>query len=197
MYQVIVLRNGSCKDEHNGYIVYCTITLIKGEFNVLVDPGGYWDQEVLVKGLKENDLDPADIDYVICSHGHSDHIGNLHLFPKAIKIISNDVSRGNVYFKDNPLKKGEDYVVDENLRIISTPGHTCNDISVLVETKEYGKVIVAGDIFECEEDIENPSLWMENCEMPSTDKQEESRRAITKMANYIVPGHGAMFQVKK
>lgn len=52
---------------------------------------------------------------------------------------------------------------------------------------------VTGDLFECCEDLENPSLWQDNSEKPEI--QEQSRIDVLKMADYIVPGHGKMFKV--
>ena len=42
-------------------------------------------------------LTPAEIDTVVGTHGHSDHIGNLNLFPHATVIVSYDISRGDTF----------------------------------------------------------------------------------------------------
>lgn len=38
----------------------------------------------------------------------------------------------------------EPYVIDNDVQIIQTPGHTLSDITVIVKTKCYGTVAVTG-----------------------------------------------------
>jgi len=45
----------------------------------------------------------SDITHVVCSHGHSDHTGNLGLFPDAVLIVQYDISLGDAYYADSPL----------------------------------------------------------------------------------------------
>lgn len=54
---------------------------------------------------------------------------------------------------------------------------------------------VAGDLFECLEDLEDYTLWQANSEDPET--QAQNRLEVLKCADWIVPGHGRMFQVPK
>ena len=50
---------------------------------------------------------------------------------------------------------------DGAVRVISTPGHTLDSVSLVVVTgtKEQGTVVIAGDNFEKEEDLQDPDLW--------------------------------------
>jgi len=48
-------------------------------------------------GLRAHCLTCSQIDYVIGTHGHSDHIGNLGLFTDATHIVSHDINRGKLY----------------------------------------------------------------------------------------------------
>lgn len=52
---------------------------------------------------------------------------------------------------------------------------------------------IVGGLFECYEDLEDPSLWQDNSEDP--ESQEQGRIDMLQLANHIVPGHGKMFQV--
>ncbi|KAL5106006.1 Metallo-beta-lactamase domain-containing protein 1 [Taenia crassiceps] len=80
------------------------------------------------------------------------------------------------------------------VRVICAPGHTANDVALVVEgVPELGTVVVSGDIFENQRDRENASLWKGNSLKP--ELQERSRHLITSLADYIIPGHGAMFKV--
>ena len=51
----------------------------------------------------------------------------------------------------------------------------------------------SGDLFEQQEDLEDFSLWQENSEYPEI--QQQNRMEILRFADWIVPGHGPMFQV--
>ena len=56
--------------------------------------------------------------------------------------------------------------------------------------------MVAGDIFEKEEDLTDDSIWME-AGSQDRKKQIESREKILNIADYVIPGHGPMFKVVK
>jgi len=171
-----------------------TITLIKGEKNLIVDTGLPQDRGLILSALKKEGLRPRDIDYVVCTHGHSDHIGNNNLFPSATFIVSYDVSKKDLYtFHDF---RAASYRICSDIEVISTPGHTSEDISVVVRNTSYGTVVIVGDLFECEKDLEDENLWRRFTK-GSAEQQEVNRRKVLNIASYIVPGHGRMFRVPK
>lgn len=52
-----------------------------------------------------------------------------------------------------------------------------------------------GDLFEREDDVEDPSLWKYVAGSENMESQEKHRNEVLLMADYIVPGHGPMFKV--
>ncbi|NXQ29328.1 MBLC1 protein, partial [Alaudala cheleensis] len=59
-----------------------TVTLLRGgPLTVLVDTGGPWLRPHLPGLLAARGVTPGDVTHVIVTHGHSDHAGNLNLFP--------------------------------------------------------------------------------------------------------------------
>ena len=81
------------------------------------------------------------------------------------------------------------------LRVIPTPGHTLDSVSLVVSTAGgQGVVVVAGDLFEREEDLLNQELWRE-AGSEDEEEQEKSRVMVLAMADWVVPGHGPMFWV--
>lgn len=192
VYRVKVLREGYCTPAGAGRArADGTITLLMGTHTILVDTGGPWARESLLDALRREGLTPADIDHVVCTHGHSDHVGNIGLFADATLIVSHDVSHGDLY-TEHPFASGEPYCIDDAVDVIATPGHTGQDVSVAVRTPE-GVHVVAGDLFECREDLEDESLWRANSEDP--ERQAESRALVLRIAEFIVPGHGGAFAV--
>lgn len=53
----------------------------------------------------------------------------------------------------------------------------------------------SGDLFEKEEDLSNPSIWM-NLGVPELrEVQAASRCKVADFADVIIPGHGSFFYV--
>lgn len=193
MYEVFVIKEGYSTSEGPGQQKACgTCTLVKGPHNIIVDTGNPWDKDTILEGLAKHDVLPSNIGYVVCTHGHSDHVGNLNLFSNAIHIVSYDICVGDQYLMHD-FKEGIPYEIDDDVEVVPTPGHTGADVSVVVKGTAYGTVAITGDLFECMEDLENPHLWQQSSEKP--ELQEQHRADILQVADVIIPGHGSMFQV--
>src|SRR5574340_410459 len=163
----------------------CTITLVRSSINLLVDTGNPADGEELVRLLAAEGLSPGDIGVVVCTHGHTDHTGGNALFPQARFIVGHDVSQGDLFTLHNFARAP--LVIDDDVRVISTPGHTGQDVSVLVKTPE-GLVAIVGDLFENEDDLAHPERWRKWSRNPR--QHVRSRARILEIADFIVPGHG-------
>ena len=70
-------------DSNLGFLPVSTTVLIRGERNILVDPGnhhtGFYGQ--LGIGLSRFGLTPGQIDLVVCTHCHHDHMEAPSAFP--------------------------------------------------------------------------------------------------------------------
>lgn len=197
LYKVSVLLVGyGYTDADNRYRADGTCTLISGNGKrILVDTGSPRDKERLLEKLKHHGISPQEINYVVCTHGHVDHVGNLNLFDNAVQMVSHDILQEQDIYTDLPenFKEGAPYCIDgENIQVVCTPGHTPQDVSVIVRGTGFGTVVVCGDLFEHEDD---ENLWREFSESP--DKHRESRQKVLEIADWIVPGHGKMFKVSK
>ncbi|XP_036367191.1 metallo-beta-lactamase domain-containing protein 1 isoform X1 [Octopus sinensis] len=193
MYQVFVIKEGYQYSEVGGEEnASGTVTFVNGPHKIIVDTGNPWDKEDIIQGLAKHAVLPSDIDYVVCTHGHLDHVGNLNLFTNAIYIVSYDICIRNRYLMHD-FKEGIPYEIDDYVEVIATPGHTGEDVSVIVKSTPLGVVAITGDLFECQEDLEKPHLWQQSSQKP--ESQEQYRADILKIADHIIPGHGPMFQV--
>ncbi len=129
--------------------------VIKGEYiNVLIDAGADHNFPVLEKGLFEIGLKVRDIDIVISTHEHCDHIGanryfQGHALIAAYRLAASKIVSGDYYvtmYKGNDLNEIPQRVhlwlenmtrIDlgnYSLRIFHTPGHTSGSISILETT---------------------------------------------------------------
>jgi len=161
-----------------------TITLVRDNgVTIVVDPGVVRNQDDLREKLREDGLNTDDVNYVFLTHSHLDHYRNTGMFANA-KVIE--------YFGIWDGNKCNDWQEEfsEDIKIIKTPGHDATSLTLLVET-EKGTVAICGDVF-----------WKEN--YPENDpyasdpiKLAESRKKVLELADFVIPGHGAMFKVKK
>ena len=184
MAEVKVLLKGYTSGETGEGASCSTVVLVKDEgINMIVDPGTMKSQQLLVDKLKEEGLSVDDINIVCITHSHMDHYRNIGMFPNAKALDYWGWWEKDVWsdYKD-PLT--------ENIRMIKTPGHNYDGITLLVKT-EKGTIAICGDVF-----------WKENepkDDPYATDKNklQESRKKILEVADYIIPGHGDIFKVKK
>jgi len=185
---VFILVEGYVKD--GGETVQSTVTLIQdGETNLIVDPGMTKDPFAIVNALTEHKLTPDDISFVIITHHHPDHTRHMGLFPKATLI---DYSAKYEQDKWYDLPTG-DYQITPHVKTMRTPGHTKEDITVLVSevhTIEPNKLVTVGICH---------LWWYEGKEDDPTAQDmialRESRKKVLGLIDYLIPGHGNFFKV--
>ncbi|NWR54009.1 MBLC1 protein, partial [Bucorvus abyssinicus] len=192
-YSLWVLQEGFSTPRPDGTVrADGSITLVRGgPVTALVDTGGPWNRRRLPELLAERGLSPEDVTHVVCTHGHSDHVGNINLFAGATVVVGHDVCRGDGFYQPRAMAGGGPYVLDPGyLQVVATAGHTKDHVSLVVGGTALGTAVVAGDLFEKEEDEEEWRAWSQEPE-----EQEKSRRKVVAMADVIVPGHGPPFRV--
>lgn len=196
MAEVKILIEGYAKNEGSFQLASCTTTLIKEKnINIIVDPG--MNRMLLLKSLEKENLSVDSINYIILTHHHLDHILLSGIFNKA-KILDDEY----IYHFDGKIEKHNNRVPGTNIEIIKTPGHQSSHCSVLVNDEKLRKVVIAADVFwwwdNEDKKIDKKSLM--NREDPYAENNEElikSREKLLEIADYVIPGHGNMFKVKK
>ena len=191
MNTVKVLIEGYAKINPDGtWDATSTTTLIDtGQHKIIMDPGCH--RELLLKSLSQNSISTGDIDTVFISHYHPDHCLLMGIFENATVFDS-------VQWQKGPTD-GEtgDKLPDTDIQIIKTPGHAPEHASLLVPTAK-GKVLVAADVFWWAAGEEQKIDIAKHDDFASDQTTLKlSRSHALKIADYIIPGHGQMFQVKK
>jgi glyoxylase-like metal-dependent hydrolase (beta-lactamase superfamily II) len=183
MAEAKILIQGFTGDSGEGETC-STITLVRDQNLIMVvDPGVLASQRLLIEVLKQEGLTVDDVTHVFITHSHLDHYRNIGMFATA-KTVEHFGIWDKGYCDDRPEQ------FTKNIKIIETPGHSYDALSLLVET-DLGTIAVVGDVF-----------WREN--YPDNDpyasdpeQLSASRKKILELADYIIPGHGPMYKVKK
>ena len=196
MAEIKILVEGYVKNENdNEYASSTTVLLKENGKIVIVDPG--MDRRLLMNALKKQNISTKAVDYVILTHSHSDHSLLSGVFENA-KILDDS----DIYQWDGKISSHNGKVPGTTIEIIKTPGHDMFHCSVLVQTNEYGKVAIVGDVFWWKDDqkqeTDDKSLVKRDDPYVKNLKElTESRKTVLELADYIIPGHGKMFKVKK
>ena len=115
---------------------------------IVIDPVFDYSVEAeVVEGLRKLGLDPADIEYVLVSHGHLDHAGGAKLlqerFGARVLMTAADwdmVERDNPRWKprrDLVIEDGQALTLgDTTLTMYVTPGHTNGTVSTLIPLRD-------------------------------------------------------------
>lgn len=162
--------------------VASTVAFVReGDVRVIIDPGMVPDPTAILEPLAALGESPATITDVIFSHHHPDHTLNAALFPRARFHDYWAIYQGDSW-EDRPA---EGYELSPSIRLIETPGHTPQDITTLVGTRD-GVVAFT-------------HLWWSAAgpaEDPLADDMaaiHRNRERVLQVATRIVPGHGAAF----
>jgi len=191
MLEIKILFNGvGYRYEKNGikYIdgISSSVTLLKVNSQlILIDSGSPIYEEKLLSVLKENSIKPEDINWIIETHLHPDHVGNNHLFKNAKRVEGNWM----LDFKNKLYtgwKRNSDVPLPKEIEIINTPGHTLPHFSVIIE-KDNRNIVFSGDAIKPE--MLNDDYLPNGEDIP---KIIDSALKICAIADEIVPAHGSV-----
>jgi len=144
--------------------------------NVLIDTSSFENIDELENDLNNLNLSPKEIDTIILTHNHPDHVGGMLLFIKFAKFYGSKKDFGDNIEDIKKLKIPE-------LKIVETPGHSKGGICIL-----YKDVLFSGDT------IFHGGL-IGRIDLPGSSEKEmnQSLKKLKKI-NYkiLCPGHGRL-----
>lgn len=159
---------------------------------------------MILEGLERVGLKPPDMDMVVNTHSHVDHTGENRLFTGA-RIISG--YRGLVRNGDRipvapaGVVPGAEHrlMLDTDIHVIRTPGHTRDSISVVIRNVKSDfagpteTLIAAGDALPMEanylKEVPPAISYDSNVSL-------QSMSMITGLADWVIPGHDKPFRVR-
>jgi glyoxylase-like metal-dependent hydrolase (beta-lactamase superfamily II) len=166
--------------------------------NILVDTGAGLNKDYLFSKLRENNVEPTDIELIVNTHCHFDHIGGNYFFPDAkvaihkfdaISIKNKDTLGTSMSVFDNPGNCRVDIELEEgdkiaDFKVIHTPGHTKGGICLW-----DGENLISGDTIFAGGGVGRMDIGGDYQDMKNSVKR------LTELdVKNIYPGHGPIVE---
>ena len=166
--------------------------------NVLVDTGAGQNKEYLFSKLRENGVEPENIELIVNTHCHFDHIGGNHFFPNAkiavhkldaVSIRNEDTLGTSMSAFDGVDNSRVDVELEEgdkigDFEVIHTPGHTAGGICLW-----DGENLISGDTIFAGGGVGRMDIGGDYNDM----KNSVERLTKLDVVN-IYPGHGTIVE---
>jgi glyoxylase-like metal-dependent hydrolase (beta-lactamase superfamily II) len=189
-----------------------TSLILIGENKMIVDPSTKYSRENIVKGLESLGLQPKDIDTVVLTHYHLDHVANFGMFGNAqffihgnelkrlgslagtltlavLKAVMREFDFSIRDFIDR-LKPISELKTQSSLKVLETFGHTGGCISLCVSGQK--RIVISGDALTRMEFAEDFTRQMQN-EDYAADPYYRSFAKVLESGEIFVPGHDGPF----
>jgi N-acyl homoserine lactone hydrolase len=150
---------------------------------------GVWTvKNALTSQLTELGLKPSDIGFVVLSHSHPDHVGNLDLFSQSTLVVQKaeyewNLPNGAPRFKPEikAIKADGDYDLfgDGSVMLIATHGHSPGHQCLLVRLPKTGAVLLTGDAVHTRANWDSHRVPERNFNVP------QSLAALDRMATVL------------
>src|SRR5262245_26517460 len=155
MASVTALLRGFSISSDEGSVGFCGVYLVRtSELTLVFDTGHAGRRRALLRSLDAHGLTPDDVDTVVLSHAHWDHVQNADLFPMATLLVhpaeldapdptappwTPAVLDG---LKQEPARSGQ--WLAPGVEVVALPGHTAGSIGLAVDTAA-GAALLTGD----------------------------------------------------
>ena len=180
-----------------------------GKHNILLDTGGVGLRLNFHRILKEQGVRAEEIDYVLLTHMHFDHVCNIDLLPNATYVLSkrewehaNDMENRDLFIQESailPMRNAKKIFVKEDgqqvlpgITALMTPGHTPGSVSYVLHQDNGETWVLAGDAAKNRGELSTRDVQMSLNPQDSAASLEK----IVRTADRILPGHDGWIRVK-
>jgi hypothetical protein len=187
---------------------FVNVILIFGNKITLIDTGVKGSEEKIIAYIKQNDRDISDLDTIILSHSHPDHIGSARNFKELTncKILAHEkevpwIENIDLQYKNRPvpgfynlvdssikvdelLDSGKELNVatDVHLTIIHSPGHSQGSLNILFNED---RILFTADSIPLKNDIPNYDNYSDL--MHSLNSIKENSHYSTLLTSWTPP----------
>lgn len=192
MIQLDILVVGNLERDDDGKILKAdssSVLIRTPDHTIVVDPSTKYMRPFLKTSFKQIGVFMKDVDTVVLTHTHSDHIENLDLFPKAKVYVH---SGAETVIDRATVIDGDEFQLCDGVKLVHTPGHCDEEMSVFVDADR--RYVIAGDAIPLENNFfKNEPPKLNN----DPERALESIKKIRGYADVIVPGHGFPFMTEQ
>ena len=140
--------------------------------NLLIDTSSLANRQELIKDLKSIGINPEEINILLLTHNHFDHVENIELFKKA------EIYGSTKDFKCKLVKDIKKLKIPE-IKVIETPGHTFGSLSFI-----YEDILFSGDT------LFKNGIGRTDFPNSSSKDMENSLEKLEKIKyEFLCPGH--------
>jgi N-acyl homoserine lactone hydrolase len=160
--------------------------------------------------LADIGVTPANIDYLVLSHYHWDHIGNAGDFAGSTWLVYkadrdqmfSKEARAYPWFsqysvlensKTTLLSGDHDVFGDGSVVVIATPGHTEGHCSLLVRLKNTGPVVLSGDLYHYAEERDLKRMPDEEKTTGTVESRQKVEELLRRTGAQLWIGHSMEF----
>ena len=210
---VEVLLQGFAITTDQGHPAFCAVSLIEGPdeagkpTRILVDPAHVGRRQVLWEALSRRGLTARDIDLVMLTHAHWDHIQNIDVFDHAPLLVHRNERRyarrphrhdwatpkwtGTILeqMEVREVRDGEEVI--PGVTVMDMPGHSAGSIGIVVDT-DRGRSVITGDALHfayVAKSRQNPLVFWD------AEQATRSIERAVEVADILYPGHDQPFRL--
>ncbi len=208
MAELITLLEGFGFNSDQGIVGFCSVHLVRaGGKTILFDTAHVGRRLVLQAALAQHGVRESDIDHIVMSHAHWDHVQNIDLFENADLLLHPDERRyahrphkndwatpawtgaAIETVRITEVREGDELA--PGVKVVDVPGHSPGSIALAVQTDE-GLACLTGDALHFAEVAltkKNPLIfWNDEQASASVEK-------LLRIADVIYPGHDLPFRL--
>jgi N-acyl homoserine lactone hydrolase len=209
--RIEVLLTGSGVDAVQGHIAFCGVYLVEAldrsglPRRIVVDTGHVGRKLALIDSLTARGLTPSDIDMVLLTHAHWDHVQNIDVFPDSEILVSGAeldyivkphardfaTSRWtHLIFKQSQVRRvqpGDEIAV--GVTVLPAPGHSVGSIALAVDDTTAVRVITGDAIPNAATALTGNGMNI----FHSVRVAGETIERLVSLADVLYPGHDRPF----